>query len=151
MIKDSIKNYLTYNLDEKLNAGLKYLAQTDFSSMENGKDEILKDKVFAIVQDYNTKPENIAKFEAHRKYIDIQYIIKGHEKIGVAQIEGYTAIDDYDEEKDIIFFDGKANDFITMKEGDFAIFFPQDLHMPSVAINESSYVKKVVVKSIVQN
>lgn len=149
MIKDSIKNYLTYNLDEKLNAGLKYLVQTDFSSMENGKYEILKDKVFAIVQDYNTKPENIAKFEAHRKYIDIQYIIKGHEKIGVAQIEGYTAIGDYDEEKDIIFFDGKANDFITMKEGDFAIFFPQDLHMPSVAINESSYVKKVVVKSIV--
>lgn len=149
MIKDSIKNYLTYNLDENLNAGLKYLAQTDFSSMENGKYEILKDKVFAIVQDYNTKHENIAKFEAHRKYIDIQYIIKGQEKIGVAQIEGYTAIGDYDEEKDIIFFNGKATDFITMKEGDFAIFFPQDLHMPSVAINESSYVKKVVVKSIV--
>ena len=142
MIVDNIKNYLTYNLSEKLNAGLKYLHDTDFKNLENGNYDIIKDEVYAIVQDYNTK--EIGQLEAHREYIDIQYIVKGSERIGISTLDNQTPSTEY--KPDIIFYKDNATDFITMCENDFAIFYPQDLHMPCIMINEPKYVKKVVVK-----
>jgi YhcH/YjgK/YiaL family protein len=142
MIKDNIKNYLTYELNKRLKAGLEYLSQTDFFDMENGRYDIIKDEVFAIVQDYQTKDEG--KLEGHRKYIDIQYIVKGIEKIGFATKVNQQPVTDYD--NDIEFYDDRADMFIPMRENDFAIFYPQDLHMPCIKFNSNDYVKKVVVK-----
>ena len=147
MIKDNIKNYLTYEslygeLNKNLLLGLKYLYETDFENLENGKYEINQDIVYAIVQDYNTK--QTGQLEAHRQYLDIQYIVKGSEKIGIAKLSNQTPATDY--EPDIIFYKDDAEDFITMNEKDFVILYPQDLHMPCIMIDEPKYVKKVVVK-----
>lgn len=142
MIKDNIKNYLTYDLSENLRAGLKYLSDTDLKTLENGTYDIIKDKVYAIVQDYNTKEKG--QLEAHREYIDIQYIVTGCEKIGIATLSNQAPATEY--KPDIIFYEDDADDFITMRENDFAIFYPQDLHMPCIMIKHPEYVKKVVVK-----
>lgn len=142
-------NKNNYNLTERVKLGLDYLENTDFSVVENGKYEILGNEVFAIVQDYTSKPLAVGKFEAHRKYTDIQYIIEGEEQIGVSNIRNFTEATQYDSEKDIIFLTLKANtipEFIILKEKEFAIFTPNDAHMPSIAVKNSSFVKKVVVK-----
>lgn len=137
---------------ERINQGLDYIKNTDFSSIENGKYEIEGNNVFAIVQDYHSKPLEEGKFEAHKKYIDIQYIIKGQERICVGKLENFQNTTEYDNEKDIIFLKPKEStpsDFITLKEKEFAIFKPEDAHMPSISIDKPSYVKKVVVKVLV--
>ena len=152
MIKDSIKNANYYNLSEHFKLGLDYLKNTDFSNVKNGKYEILGNEVFAIVQDYTSKEEKEGKFEVHRKYIDIQFIVEGEEKIGVGKLEDFQEITEYDEKKDIVFLNKKTNystDFIKLREKEFAIFLPTDAHMPSLAIQTPSYVKKVVVKVLV--
>lgn len=148
MIKDNIKNAENYfNLPERVKVGLKYLTNTDFSHIENGKYEV-SEGVFAIVQDYFSKPESEGKFEAHKKYIDIQYIIEGEEKIGVGNLENFVELTPYDSEKDIIFLNpkNKTKEFINIKEKEFAIFMPDDVHMPSITIKEPGHVKKAVVK-----
>ena len=150
MKKDNIQNTEKIcNLSELINIGLNYLEKSDFSNIENGRYEILGDKVFASVQDYLSKPKESAKFEAHRKYIDIQYIVKGEEQIGVCNISNFNDFTPYDSEKDIVFLtpinENKA-EFIRLKEKEFMILMPQDAHMPSIAIDKPSYVKKVVVK-----
>lgn len=150
MIKDNSQHIDYYNyLTKDLQLGLKYLKETDFSSMENGKYEILEDKIFAIIQDYTTKPVAECKFEAHKKHIDIQYIIEGEEQIGVSDIDNFAEETEYNEEKDIVFLaqkTDKAPDFIKLKEKEFAIFTVNDAHMPSIAIETPSFVRKVVIK-----
>lgn len=150
MLKDNIQNSQNYyNLSERIKLGLEYLKNTDFSKIEDGKYEILGQKVFAIVQNYTSKPQSEGDFEAHRKYIDIQYIIEGEEFLGVYDIENFSPITDYDEEKDIIFLTLKNNvkpDFIHLKENEFTIFMPEDAHKPSLAVQSPNYVRKAVIK-----
>lgn len=150
MIKDNLQHLAYYNyLNADIKFGLKYIRDTDFDALENGKYELADGKVFAIIQDYTSKLESECKYEAHRKYIDIQFIIKGEEKIGVGKLEDFQELDDYNEEKDIVFLCPKENtaqSSIILKEKEFAIFMPKDVHMPSIATETPSYVRKVVVK-----
>lgn len=148
MIKNSLKyTKIYYNLSEKIKLGLEFLEKNDLNSMENGKYEILNDDVFINIQDYTSKSETDGKWEAHRKYIDIQVIIKGSEKIGVGEIQDFSTTEPYDEEKDVEFLTTSApQQFITMKENDYIILYPQDVHMPQIYTDKPSYVKKAVVK-----
>lgn len=149
MIKNSLKytkNY--YNLSNKIKLALEYLEKNDLKVFDNGRYDILGDDVYVNVQDYTSKPETQGKWEAHKKYIDIQFIIKGTERIGVGEIDNYQTTEAYDESKDLEFL-AVANDnyqFINMNENDFIILYPQDVHMPQIAMNTPSYVKKAVVK-----
>lgn len=149
MIKNSLKytkNY--YNLSNKIKLALEYLKKNDLKAFDNGRYDILGDDVYVNVQDYTSKPETQGKWEAHKKYIDIQFMIKGTERIGVGEIDNYQTTEAYDESKDLEFL-AVANDnyqFINMNENDFIILYPQDVHMPQIAMNTPSYVKKAVVK-----
>ena len=146
MIADIIENAQDYyKLGENFQKGFEFLKNTDLKKLENGKYEIEGDNVFVSVQDYQTKPELEGKFEAHKKYADIQFIISGEEKIGYTNIRNCTPTTFYDDTNDIVFLEGKG-DFITAHENSFLIFMPQDAHMPCISIDDSKYVKKAVVK-----
>ena len=81
MIKDTLKNSeFYYGLGERFQKAFEYLKTTNLSEKENGKYEIDGENIYVSVQDYNTKPEEEGKFEAHKKYADIQFIVKGQEK-----------------------------------------------------------------------
>ncbi len=152
MIKDNIKNAKNYSdLSERVKLGLKYLADTDFSTVKNAKYEISGNEVFAIVQDYLSKPIAEGQFEAHKKYIDIQYIVEGEEQIGVLGIENFSESTNYDEDKDIVFLSPNTNcmpEFVQIKAKEFLILFPNDAHKPSIATKSPSYVKKIVIKAL---
>ena len=103
MIKDSVDNVsLYFDTSRFLKVGLEYINSTDFNKLECGRYEILGDNVYAVVQDYLTKPEAEGTFEAHRKYIDIQYVVAGEEKIGIDNINSFVEQTPYDEGKDIV-------------------------------------------------
>lgn len=150
MIADNLKNAkLYYGLGERMEKAFKYLQENDFSKMEPGKYMIDGSNVFAMVQQYESKPVEAGKWEAHRKYTDIQYLVSGAEKMGYAYIEDMKLIENYNEVKDIVFTEGKGS-FLTMKTGMFAVFAPDDVHMPGIAVEKPQPVKKVVVKVLVQ-
>ncbi len=152
MIKDNIKNAEDYkDLPERVELGLKFLKDTDLSVMENGKYEILGSDVYAVIQDYSSKPLADGKFEAHKRYIDIQYIVKGEERIGVGDIKNFSPATDYDEERDIVFLNNNENktELINVNENEFVIFTPKDVHMPSIEVINRNYVKKAVVKVLI--
>lgn len=153
MIKDNLQHIDYYNyLSPGIYFGLKYLKNTDFSKIENGKYELKEGKVFAIVQDYNSKPESEGKFEAHRKYIDIQFMVEGEEKIGIGNLDDFQEVTEYDEEKDIVFLapkDEAKTDLVKVVQGEYMILLPKDVHMPSLAVDSPAYVKKVVVKVLI--
>ena len=146
MIKDSLKNAgIYFSLSENLKKGLEWLKAQDLVNIDCGRYEIDSDAVWANVQEYETKDD--ANFEAHRKYIDIQYMIKGEELVGVIDLVNCKTCIEYDNEKDLEFFETKAKfQYQELREGDFLIFYPHDAHKPSIAFGAKSMVKKVVVK-----
>lgn len=146
MIADQLKNYKQYTaLSQRINDGLTYLAETDLSALEVGKYEIDGDNLFVLIQSYEAKAVEEGKCEAHKKYIDIQYMIEGCEYMGYGPSDAYEIIDPYNNDKDRYFvkWDG---DLVKFDQDMFAIFFPQDAHMPGILVNSGDQVKKAVVK-----
>ena len=145
MIKDSIKRAETYyNISENLKKGFEWIKNNDLKNMPDGRYEI-SDEIYANLQSYQTKDN--APYEAHRNYIDIQYMVDGEEVSGVTDYSNCSTIENYDKEKDIEFL--KINEkekFYQIKEGEFFVFFPHDAHKPALKVQESKKVKKVIVK-----
>jgi len=100
---------------------------------------------YAMVQEYVTKPVKLGKFEAHRRFIDIQFIARGNEGMEFGFIDQF-AMGEYLAEKDFLTAVGDGQHF-KVRAGDFAIFFPSDVHMPGVVAGRTpGPVRKVVVK-----
>jgi len=146
MIIDHIKNASTYQgLTGGIRKALDYLAQTDFSALAPGRYEIEGDRVYALVQHYNTRLREKGLWEAHRRYIDVQFVSSGIESMGYAPLETMTVTQPYAADKDCVLFSGNG-DFVTATSGTFVIFFPQDVHMPCLACGAPQPMLKVVVK-----
>jgi YhcH/YjgK/YiaL family protein len=131
-------------LAQRLSAGFDYLLAANPADLAPGRVEIDGDRVFALIQEYNTKPMEQGRWEAHVKYIDIQYIANGEENIGYANL-GDVTLGDYDEAKDRYIPQGEGS-FIRLSAGMFGLFMPEDAHMPNMAVNQPRPVKKIVVK-----
>jgi len=146
MVADRIDNMARYfGLGDRLEQALTYLASQDFSSMETGRYDIDGHNVFALVQTYLTKPHPEGKWEAHRKYIDIQYLAEGEEQIGYADIQSLTVSQDYQVKDDVLLLQGSGS-LVHCRAGTFVILWPDDAHMPGLAAAEPSRVRKVVIK-----
>lgn len=148
MIFDKLQNAAQYYLlGENIKKGFKFLLSSDLANMADGKYEIEGNDIFANVQTLKTKPEKEAKWEAHRKYIDIQYLIKGKEKIGYGLLSDFNKIIvPYDDCKDILFLDGKNFNYVNIQQGNFVILYPNDVHAPMLCTDDVEEIKKVIVK-----
>lgn len=148
MIFDRLNNAEQYFLlGNKLQKGFEFLINSDLENLEDGRYEIMGDEIFANVQSLKTKPTQEQKWEVHRDYIDIQYVIKGREKMGYGILEDFKKITiPYDKEKDVEFLDGEKYNYVKVNQGDFVVFYPNDVHAPMLAYDNSEDIKKVIVK-----
>ncbi len=133
---------------EAMQKGIHFLQEHDFNKMEPGRYTIDGDRVFANFHSYKSKPTWECRPEAHLKYIDLQYMVKGCELIGFCCYnDKMTVAEAYSEEKDVIFYKSMFPESgIIMQEGMYAIFYPQDVHRPGGQVEHASDVLKVVVK-----
>ncbi len=148
MIIDKLENADVYmTISPGIALALQTLLDGDFDDKELGKYEIDGTRVYAMVQEYKTKSWSIGKLEVHRKYIDVQYVARGEEKMGYAPLSSLSDFDPYNEEKDVAIHTG-IGDLTTVSEGMIAIFFPHDAHAPTLGISEigGDDVRKVVIK-----
>ena len=150
MVVDNIKNSHHYlNISYRLRKALLYLKENDFSTLDSGKHETEENFMFMLVNEYSTKEDDLNILEAHRKYIDLQYIISGEEIIKHEILDKQQVHKEYDKENDYILYKSKAKTEIILSQGMFAIFFPNDLHLPGIASNQSQEVKKIVLKVLI--
>lgn len=150
--KNDITKLLPY-VSPALQKALAYISSTDFSAVANGEYEIDGRKVFARVNTYATEPKDARHPEKHNKYIDVQYVAQGEETIWytpltVACVETENKADS----DDVIFYaDPAEQNCVTLKSGDFAVFFPWELHRPNCSVSgEAANVQKVVVKVLAE-
>ena len=149
MIADNMKHTRLYeSAHEKFAQAFDFIEKAAAENYAAGKYEIDGKELYASVQEYDSKLAANAKFEGHRNYIDIQYVVSGTEIIKVADVAQMTRKGEYNAEKDVEFYEDNASaSALVLSAGEYAILFPQDIHMPCVSLNETpAPVKKIVVK-----
>lgn len=127
---------------------LDFLRNTDFRTLLPGVVEIDGKKIFAQIIDLTTRDAAKNRPEVHRRYLDIQFLAWGEEKIGIAIDTGRNRISEsLLEQRDIIFYhNSEYESFVEMIPGSYAIFFPQDVHRPGCHKNVATLIRKIVVK-----
>jgi YhcH/YjgK/YiaL family protein len=146
MVTDRLDNTRLYRpLSPRIASAIDYVTTTDFAPIADGRYEIDGDRLFALVQRYESKPLADGRWEAHRKYIDLQLIVSGIERIGYVSIDQLTA-EPYDAERDLTWLSGTAGQWITVPAGHFMLLWPGDAHMPGIQAERACDVLKVVVK-----
>jgi len=146
MIVDTLNNASKYFSAHPLFAkAFDYISKTDLANAADGKADIadgLK-SIFSNSQG-KTKEASLAKFECHNKNIDIQVCINGEETIGWKPREKCVIPNgEYNEEKDVQFYNDSPDTFFQLTNGQFAIFFPEDVHAPMIGEGQ---IKKLVIK-----
>jgi YhcH/YjgK/YiaL family protein len=146
MILDQIQNIESYaGLLPRIMQGLQFLANFEPEMFVPGKKEIDGAALFVLFQEYTSKALSEGKWESHQRYADIQFIFKGQERIGYAPRSSLSETTAYNARDDYALHEGEGM-YLEMKEGWFAVFFPQDAHMPGIAVGQSSQVQKIVLK-----
>jgi beta-galactosidase beta subunit len=157
-------------ISDNLDAAIDWLITTELGALHPGTIPIRGDAIRALVQQYTTVPTAGLQYEAHRKYMDIQCVVAGVERMLVVPIDDLKPAGAYDDEKDVILFDappagsgsgvdaqsggrtatgkaapsGRAD--LVVPAGAFAVFFPEDGHIPMLQAGAPAGVHKVVVK-----
>jgi biofilm protein TabA len=131
-----------------LTKAIEFLRLRDILDLKDGRTDIDGDRVFALVQRYETAKMDTPKFEHHKKYIDVQYIASGEEVIGWAPVERMKINEAYDADRDICFGTMPAGQWtpILLQAGQLAVFYPEDGHAPKLAAHDPSSVMKIVIK-----
>lgn len=151
MLFSSIRNWKSeaHIYSDVFKKALTFLETSDFEAMPAGEIELDGRQLFAIIMDKETDAIENRAPEVHEKYIDIQFLVKGSEKIGFARRDSRFVIkSDQLAEKDLLLYEHFTEDesFVVLTPGDFAVFYPQDVHRPLCVHEEKQTVRKVVVK-----
>ncbi len=148
MILDTIDNARLYlGLNTGFARAFEILTDKTLSQKEDSKYSVDGEKIYYTLQRYTTKPLNEGKLEAHRKYIDIQFLLAGEEILGYAPLKDLTTAQEYNHQKDIAFFNTpKEITKVILEPGLFCILFPDDAHLPCRQLAGPADVRKVVIK-----
>jgi len=149
MILDRLQNAGRYEQTHKgFKAAFEFLKSAKVVSLEPGRHAVDGDRVFVMINHDPGRGRSGAKLEIHRKYIDIQVVIAGHDEIGWTPAAECTQPNgQFDTTRDLGFFLDPPALWLPMPPGTFAIFFPEDAHAP---LGGQGSLHKAIVKVLVQ-
>lgn len=131
---------------QKVSDAIKYVKKMDLDSIPVGRYEIFDGSYF-MVQEYITRKEQECNLESHKKYIDVQWILRGTEKIKILSVKTAKLKTSYNDELDVAFWE-KNNNMMecVLTSGGYVVLYPNDAHMPCIAVDEETEVRKIVIK-----
>ena len=144
MIKSIISKNNTHS-NPNIQFVLNFIRINDLNKLKIGK-TCINENIYVVKEEYNTLSYGETFWESHNSFIDLQILIKGTEMIKYSH-SSIMKVVAFDETKDLLIYKGKSNGNLVMIPGEFVIFFPEDVHMPGLSINNiSSKVIKIVFK-----
>ncbi len=149
MVFDNLKNCeLYFGMHPRFKEAFDFIKKAIADNLPAGKYEIDGKELWASVQEYTSKLESEAKAEAHKNYIDIQYIVSGVEVIEGFDIARAIPKSEYNDAKDVMFYEDDTQAAKGILNADeYGIFFPRDVHKPGMCLDgKQDSVKKIVVK-----
>lgn len=148
MIFGNIKNIELYEkMGEEIKKCLNYIKNNDISHLSKGIHEIEGKDFFVNIVEYDLQNDEDRFWEAHRIYLDVHFMIYGSERIKLNFLDN-ADIKQYDENNDFVSFQesNEFNSYVDLKDGDFLICYPTDVHKTALKIDHDEYVKKAIFK-----
>lgn len=146
MIIDLLANAHRYEgLSPRIRQAFDFLRWTDLATLPAGIHEIDGRALYVNIQAFTSRPLVESRWEAHRRYLDLHYIIAGAERIGYAPA-GSLVPGVYDAESDFLPLTGEAGMLVPVSSGSFMLLWPDEPHMPGLAVDDPAPIRKVVVK-----
>lgn len=143
--KENLSRYSVLGLPVKKIA--EFIKRAETEQLPEGRYELDGEALFAMIQEYDTRDKKDGMYEAHKIYADIQYMLKGQERMYVTDVERLQLVEDRTPESDIMFFEQSAEDAsILVREGSVVLFFPEDAHLPCCIDQKQEKVAKIVFK-----
>ena len=137
-------------LPEELRQAIEYIKANVTEATEKGKHEIDGSRLFYLISEDMTEPFEKRRAEYHARYLDIQIVLKGHEGMTFSVLPAGKLDTDWLADKDIAFLaEGVQEKTLILNEGDFVVFYPQEVHKPLCAVGTPAPVRKAVVKLLV--
>lgn len=151
MIFDKLAHADAYKaLGPRFRAAFDFFESGKAHNLAPGRHELDGNQLFVNIEQYDTKPVDEGKWEAHRRYADIQLILSGAERMDYAPVDTLKEVAAYDPAKEAAFFEGEGTPLI-VDAGMFAVFFPHDAHRPNLAPGEPAPVRKAVAKILLES
>lgn len=148
MIVDRLVNkdfYLAAD-GHRLSRAFEFLLRLLKEGPADGRYDMDDEDVYALIRTYTTGDAAGKHYEAHRRYIDLQYMQSGREIVYWTPTEGLAPLGEYDADKDIVFFHDKPASAVGLEEGYFILLHPGDAHKPECSWQQPETVRKIVVK-----
>ena len=125
-----------------------FLKTKDLAQLKPGVYVIDSGNVIATVSQGPTKKIEDVQWEAHRNFNDLQYIIKGKARMGVAPSADKEAVltVPYTNAADVMHFTNDGGQYFDADPTTFFIFSPQEMHRPAIKVPGNDVVKKIVIK-----
>lgn len=143
---NALEFYKQYNANKAVwDKVFAFIKNQDLKNMAPGQYPIDDKNAYASITNAPSKTLEDAKWESHQKYIDLQYVINGEEKIGVAPVSTATVIKPYNPAKDAANYTADGTYYIATPS-EFFLFFPPDAHRPNIKVDGYDTVKKLVIK-----
>ncbi len=148
MIVDTFENRARYcGIHPRFEKAFQFMEKAVAENLPAGQYEIDGKDIYAFISEYETAVPKDRVFEVHQTYIDIQFMLQGIETMWAADIQKGSLCKPYDPAIEAAFYEcGENTCALVLQEGDFAVYFPNDLHKPSLAYNSPAPAKKMVVK-----
>ncbi len=145
MIHDTLAQFANYcMLHPRFGKIAKWLQKNDLNALPLGQHEILPNgEAFVNVQEIAVRNQTDIPAEYHRKYIDIQIPLSGEERMGWQPLAQFPKEIPFATEKDVALAQLPTDDWVTVKPGEFVIFFPTDVHTPGLVCGPH---KKMIIK-----
>lgn len=138
-------------LKKRINRAIDYINKLDIKGIPVNEKIIVDNGFYYSIQVYTTKPEYECKLESHRKYVDIQLLVSGHERMDIADVSRLTIKEDYNSNKDVMFWNVPQHMLsVSLNAGDIIVLYPENAHRGAVSENNSSKVVKVVGKVCIE-
>ncbi len=147
MITDDIKNIDNY---KEIPSQVADFLKTLTPQTPTGRYEI-NENAYVNISEYETKPVEDCKFEAHKRYIDIQMLLSGSEELDLLSIDGMKISKEYDEQNDYMFLTSENTpDTLILTPFKFTLIYPHEAHRPQMNLGDkSNQVKKAVAKILI--
>lgn len=143
--KSTLKIYESTGYDASAVEG--FIERAEKEQLPPGRYELDGENLFAMIQEYETKDREQCLYESHKLYGDIQYMVSGEEMIYAADVSRLHVVEDRTPQEDILFYEQQEEDaMLHLRPDMYALFLPQDGHMPCCTCGRVQKVRKIVFK-----